>query len=52
MHEIREDQKFFHEIYEEVMPTFDMDGRNPEQVVDCFLVLFGEQIGVEDTGKQ
>ena len=52
MHEIREDQKFFHEIYEEVMPTFDMDGRNPEQVVDYFLTLFGEQIGVEDTGKQ
>lgn len=52
MHEIREDQKFFHEIYEEVMPTLDMDGRNPEQVVDYFLELFGEQIGVEDTGKQ
>ena len=52
MHEIREDQKFFHEIYEEVMPTFDMDGRNPEQVVDYFLTLFGEQIGVEDTGRQ
>ena len=52
MHEIREDQKFFHEIYEEVMPTLDMDGRSPEQVVDCFLTLFGEQIGVEDTGKQ
>ena len=52
MHEIREDQKFFHEIYEEVMPTLDMDGRSPEQVVDCFLTLFGEQIGVEDTGRQ
>ena len=52
MHEIREDQKFFHEIHEEVMPTLDMDGRNPEQVVDYFLELFGEQIGVEDTGKQ
>lgn len=40
LHEIQEDLAWYHNVNQKYMTSFDMDGRNPQEVVDAMIETF------------